>query len=569
MRTIKSTLSLVFLAMHVAAIPQAFAEWSVSSSTSPLTGVTTTTLETSSNYGRFRIYCSTTGDRGYYLATDYITNDGFVSYRVGTNAVVSQTWSESPSNGYQVLFPPSFDLTLIQRLYQNWDFVFQYNSFVNGSPIIEMNASGLPEAIDATRTACNWPTDVLPPGNGWGAPLPAAAPGNAKEATYVPNAANQFRLIAWRDTNAQGKLQLLARLGDANGPCSGPFVISDHRLYVSQNGKFVSAVSGTDFQTSCHSPVIVALNGDFDPSGSLTLTSYPFHYHTTDPGSPMGMVSFDQNVEGPPGAAANYQGLWFNPAEAGWGINFAHQGDLIFASWFTYDLAGKDTWLVMTATKTGPDTYSGQLFQGTGPAFDAVPFPPLGSPGGAVVGGLGGTATVTFTDPNNGTLTYTLADITQMKSITRELIGPQPTCVFGAQANLALAINYTDLWWASPAGSEAGWGINLTHQGDIIFGTWFTYDHDHTPRWMVMTANKTAPGVYAATQVFRLSGPTFSQTPFPAIGAPGGPVGVVVGSASFTFANGNAATFSYTIDGETQSKLITREVFNPPGTTCQ
>ncbi len=51
-------------------------------------------------------------------------------------------------------------------------------------------------------------------------------------------------------------------------------------------------------------------------------------------------------------AAVNYQGLWFNPAESGWGINFAHQGDLIFASWFTYDLTGKGTWLVMTASKT-------------------------------------------------------------------------------------------------------------------------------------------------------------------------------------------------------------------------
>ena len=81
----------------------------------------------------------------------------------------------------------------------------------------------------------------------------------------------------------------------------------------------------------------------------------------------------------------NYQGLWFNPDESGWGVNFAHQGDLSsFASWFTYDLTGKGTWLVMTAAQDrGRHTYTGQLFQGTGPAFDAVPFPPLGSPGGA------------------------------------------------------------------------------------------------------------------------------------------------------------------------------------------
>ena len=268
-------------------------------------------------------------------------------------------------------------------------------------------------------------------------------------------------------------------------------------------------------------------------------------------------------------STANYQGLWFNPAESGWGINFAHQGDVIFASWFTYDLTGNGTWLVMTANKSAPNTYTGQLFQGTGPAFDSVPFPPLGSPGGATVSGLGGTGTLTFTDANNATFAYTVAGISQTKTITRQLFGPQPTCTFGAQPNLAVATNYTDLWWGAPAGSEAGWGVNLTHQGDIIFATWFTFDHDRTPRWMVVQATKTGPGVYTGTQVFRLTGPAFNAVPFPAIGSAGGPTGVIVGTASFSFSDGNNAMFSYTVDGVIQSKAITREVFVSPGTVCE
>jgi hypothetical protein len=35
--------------------------------------------------------------------------------------------------------------------------------------------------------------------------------------------------------------------------------------------------------------------------------------------------------------------------EAGWGINFTHQG-IIFASWFTYDAEGKPWWVTMTTT---------------------------------------------------------------------------------------------------------------------------------------------------------------------------------------------------------------------------
>ena len=192
-----------------------------------------------------------------------------------------------------------------------------------------------------------------------------------------------------------------------------------------------------------------------------------------------------------------------------------------------------------------------------------------GSAGGAAVSGLTGTGTITFSDANNATFAYTLGGISQSKAITRQLFGPQPVCTFGAQPNLAMATNNTDLWWAAPGGSQAGWGINLTHQGDIIFASWFTFDRDHTPMWLVVQATKTAPGTYVGTQVYRLNGPAFNAMPFPPIGAPGGPTGVVVGTATFTFANGNAATFNYTVEGSTQTKAITREVFTAPGTVCQ
>jgi hypothetical protein len=158
----------------------------------------------------------------------------------------------------------------------------------------------------------------------------------------------------------------------------------------------------------------------------------------------------------------NYQGLWYNaPAEseAGWGINFAHQGDVVFASWFTYDTAGKGWWLVMTANSTGGNTFSGTLFEATGPAFDAVPFPPLGSPGG-IIGSSVGTGTLTFTDANNGTFAYTVNSVSQTKAIIRQAFGPLPTCVFSASNNLATAANYT----AFMVGSACGFGIGLGDQ---------------------------------------------------------------------------------------------------------
>jgi hypothetical protein len=270
-----------------------------------------------------------------------------------------------------------------------------------------------------------------------------------------------------------------------------------------------------------------------------------------------------------PTPVANYEGLWWNSppgSESGWGINFAHQGDVIFATWFTYDTNGKPVWLAVSANRTAPGVYAGDLFTTSGPAFSAVPFD-----SNAVVETTVGTAKFTFADSRNASFAYTVNDplgagvSTQVKSITRqEFASPLPDCTWNALAGLATAHNYQDLWWKSPAGSEAGWGINFTHQGDTIFATWFTYDASGKPRWLAVSANRTAPGVYSG-DLFTTTGPPLSAVPF----NPGAVVETTVGTATLTFADGNSATFAYSVNGVSQTKPITRQVFTAPGTLCQ
>ncbi len=261
--------------------------------------------------------------------------------------------------------------------------------------------------------------------------------------------------------------------------------------------------------------------------------------------------------------APNYGGLWWNaPAfsEPGWGIGIAHQGDTVFASWFTYDLDGSPLWMVVAATPTAPNVYAGTLYRATGPAFSAMPFDPAQVKGTAV-----GTATFTFTDSDNAIFAYTIGGPTQTKNITREVFAaPVPVCTWGAQPDLALASHFQDLWWAAPAGAESGWGVNLTHQGDVIFATWFTYGQDGKPLWLVVRAEKTAASAYSG-RLFTARGPPFNVLPFD----PAKVVATEVGTASFVFADGNHATFAYTVNGVEQTKLITREVFAPPGTVCE
>lgn len=261
------------------------------------------------------------------------------------------------------------------------------------------------------------------------------------------------------------------------------------------------------------------------------------------------------------GTSSNYQGLWWaSPAgsESGWGINFAHQGDTIFASWFTYDLNGTGNWLVMTAPKTGTGTYSGSLYSTSGPPFSAVPFNPA-----LVTASSVGAGTLTFSGANDGTFAYTIGATTQVKSITREIFGTLPTCT-PATGSLSAATNYTDLWWASPAGSESGWGINLTQEGTTIFASWFTYDTTGKAMWLVATAASTGPHSYAGT-LYRTTGPPFNSVPF----VPSSVVATAVGSLTFTFGDGNNATFAYTVNGVSQSKAITREVFGATPTVCR
>ncbi len=262
-----------------------------------------------------------------------------------------------------------------------------------------------------------------------------------------------------------------------------------------------------------------------------------------------------------PAPAINYEGLWWaSPAgsESGWGINFAHQGDIIFASWFTYDLTGKGWWLTMTAPKVSTGVYSGALYVTTGPAFNAVPFNPAQVKLTQV-----GTGTLTFSDANDGTFAYTVNGVSQVKSITHQVFGPLPVCAT-ATASLTAATNYQDLWWAAPAGSESGWGVNLTQEGNTIFATWFTYALDGTPMWLSVTAANGAPGVYSGT-LYQTTGPAFDAVPF----NPANVVLMPVGMATFTFSDGNDATFAYTVNGISQVKAITRQVFTGPGTVCQ
>jgi hypothetical protein len=115
-----------------------------------------------------------------------------------------------------------------------------------------------------------------------------------------------------------------------------------------------------------------------------------------------------------------------------------------------------------------------------------------------------------------------------------------------------------------------GWGINLAHQGTVIFATWFTYGQDGKPWWLVLLADQTAPNVFSGP-VSTVTGSAYDAPAFD----PAHSIDTAIGSATLTFADGNHATFQYTLNDPSQNKAvaqtkaITRQVFAEPGTVCQ
>lgn len=112
---------------------------------------------------------------------------------------------------------------------------------------------------------------------------------------------------------------------------------------------------------------------------------------------------------------ADFTDLWWNPAESGWGLSIVQHSSRLFAVWYAYGLDGKRTWFVLpSGTWTSSRAYTGAIYGTTGPAantaFNAanVTTTPIG------------TATLTFTDANNGTFAYLINGLSGTKSITRQ-----------------------------------------------------------------------------------------------------------------------------------------------------
>lgn len=395
------------------------------------------------------------------------------------------------------------------------------------------------------------------------------ATGNVAVTGVAMSAAGDGDMKTLKYTGAAGSLMWQAtHAGTSAGMEAGRAIAIDARGDVAVTGTSRSA-AGAEFRTLKYAGAdgaaqwSVAYGGGSSVDSGLAVLPvnggiYAIGTLQGAQGAALRLVKFSDGVAREPGP--NVQGLWWKDAsESGWGVNLTQQGDLLFATWFTYDENGHGQWLVMSrGERVGDASYEGTLYRMRGPAFNAVPFD-----SSRVAATPVGSASFSFTDGDRGLFRYTVNGVSGAKPITRQVFSTlAPTCSFGGA--LGALPNYQDLWW-SRGGAESGWGLNVTHQGDTLFVTWFTYAADGSGQWLVGSSfTRSGNGTYAGT-LYRTDGPPFDSASWD----PARVAVAAAGNATLAFSDADNGTFTYSLDGTSQSKPIARQLFSSPKTVCR
>jgi hypothetical protein len=234
---------------------------------------------------------------------------------------------------------------------------------------------------------------------------------------------------------------------------------------------------------------------------------------------------------------------WAGEVENGWGMVVNQHGETPFVTLYIYDEAGKPDWLVMPgiwdASKTA---LSGDLYRPAGSPLSNYD-PALFNPGESI-----GRGNITFLGQILGTeisdFTYTIDGVKGTKGVRKLPInGP------------AGGPNYdlSDIWW-NPL--ESGWGVSITHQNNAIFAVWFTYGSDGKVIWYPMPGGSWNGNTYTGT-LYRTTSSRWLGVPYDASKFRA----TAVGTMSFRFLDTNTADTTYTVDGITQTKTITRQPY--------
>lgn len=256
--------------------------------------------------------------------------------------------------------------------------------------------------------------------------------------------------------------------------------------------------------------------------------------------------------------AATHSGNWWDPADGGWGVATLDQGNILGPYWFTYDDEGRPTWLMGIGLPQPDGSYAGDLYRFTGTPFQRIDQPSI------TAETLVGTVTLSFDeDPYSMRFTTTIDGQSVSRDLTRfDFAGKDVVCK-GVAAARADMTNYTDMWW-EPA--TTGWGINVIHLDEHIYGQWYTYESPDQPVFMTLGLERQADGSYR--------GPVYRQNdggrPFKSASTIASEPGAEeVGTASLIFLDGTRAEFDYVMGEDEGHHVLQRFQFGDLANQCE
>lgn len=116
--------------------------------------------------------------------------------------------------------------------------------------------------------------------------------------------------------------------------------------------------------------------------------------------------------------------------------------------------------------------------------------------------------------------------------------------------------NYGGLWGNT---QEPGWGLTVEHGASHqLFGALYVFDGSRQPQWYTLQAGRWETETRWTGQVVKSEGPPWSSPAYPADGAQYRSVGTATLDFLMTPGQEDRASFSYTIDGTTVEKTISR-----------
>jgi hypothetical protein len=269
-------------------------------------------------------------------------------------------------------------------------------------------------------------------------------------------------------------------------------------------------------------------------------------------------------------ASPKSSGIYWNPAESGWGIAVDQQGDTVFAVLLHYGPGGQPTWYVMpdmAKDKFNPfvgsrTIHEGAVYQATATRTPAESKSIYAS---SVVVESRGAAGINFETAGDSAFWYQIGGYNGYKTV-RPLAFSQsvPVCEEDDGA-LAESKNYQGMWWNAPAGSEVGWALYLAHQGDVVFAVSLGYDEQGSATWHSMALTKGEGESYGGA-VIRTTGPAYDTGAFD----PDAVTRTEVGTAALEFSDGDNGVFALALnDGAQPTKNITRLRFSESRTVCR